>query len=281
MTDIRTCLRDGAARLSATGIDNPWREARLLLSHATGLGEATLVGYPERTLDDCGDYVGLIERRAAREPVSHLIGRREFWSLPFEVTADTLDPRPDSETLVGAARDALPDARAALRIADLGTGTGCLLAALLSEYPNARGIGVERDPAAARVAARNLRRLGLSDRAAIAVSNWDAALDGAFDLIVSNPPYIPTAAIAALQPEIARFEPALALDGGPDGLAALRRVLAAMAVRLARGGIGAVEFGDGQEAAVRSIARSEGLEGASARRDLGGKARCLVCRRPG
>ena len=277
MNDVRTCLKRGADRLAAAGIDNPWREARLLLAQATGLGETILIGYPERRIGDCDAFTGLVDRRAAREPMSHLLGRHEFWSLQFEVTADTLDPRPDSETIIEAAVDSMPRDEDAFRILDLGTGTGCLLAALLTVFPAAWGVGVDRSPATASVAVRNFDRLGMPDRARVIVADWGAALDGAFDLIVANPPYIPTEEINSLQPEVAKYDPILALDGGMDGLDAFRRLMSGLPKLLAENGVAIVEFGDGQSASVGRIAESAGLRIRDVRADLAGRPRCLVC----
>ena len=277
MTDIATCLKRGADRLAAAGIENPWREARLLLVHATGLTEAEVVGYPERPIEAADDFTVLIGRRAAREPMSHLLGRREFWSLPFEVTADTLDPRPDSETIVEAALEHLQESEEPRRILDLGTGTGCLLAALLSEFPRACGVGVERGVATAAVAQGNLDRLGLADRGRIVVADWTAPLKGPFGLIVTNPPYIPTAEIASLQPEVAKFDPGLALDGGADGLDAYREIFPAAIPLLTPGGLLIAEFGDGQRDRVIRLAEAAALMSREVRSDLAGRSRCLVC----
>lgn len=277
MTDIGACLTEGAARLKAAGIDNARHEARLLLAHATGLSQATIIGYPEKHVDGFEAYGNLVERRAAREPMSHLIGRREFWSLEFEVTPDTLDPRPDSETVIEMALAFLPNLEAEVRVLDLGTGTGCLLAALLSMLPAARGVGMERNPATAAVARRNLSALGFLDRANIIVGDWADGLLGSFDLIVSNPPYIPTAEIETLQPEVALFEPAMALDGGPDGLDAYRCIVSMLPALLAKDGIAVLEFGDGQSNAVSQIVLDHGMLVHDVRNDLSGTARCLVC----
>lgn len=277
MTDIGACLTEGAARLRAAGIDNARHEARLLLAHATGLSQATIIGYPEKRVDGYETYAHLVERRAAREPMSHLIGRREFWSLEFEVTPDTLDPRPDSETVIEAALAFLPNLKAEVRVLDLGTGTGCLIAALLSMLPAARGVGMERNPATAAVARRNLTALGFSDRANIVVGDWANGLSGTFDLIVSNPPYIPTVEIETLQPEVALFEPVMALDGGPDGLNAYRCIVSMLPGLLAKRGIAVLEFGDGQCDALSQIVLDQGMLVYDVRNDLSGTARCLVC----
>jgi release factor glutamine methyltransferase len=280
MTNIGTCLAQGSARLAAAGIPGARHEARLLLAQATGFGLETLIGYPERTVADDREYARLLARRAAREPLSRLIGRREFWSLDFTVTRDTLDPRADSEAVVEAALERIPNRSAALRIADLGTGTGCLLAALLSMLPHASGVAVDRDPAAAAVAARNLAALGLGGRAHVMVGDWGRALAGAFDLVVVNPPYIPSGAIGGLQPEVALHDPRRALDGGRDGLAALRRVIAGLPAMLAAGGTAVVEFGDGQGAAVTGLVADAGLSVVALHRDLSGRDRCIVCESP-
>ncbi|MCG8542811.1 MAG: HemK family protein methyltransferase, partial [Alphaproteobacteria bacterium] len=185
-------MTEAIARLKSAGIAQPQREARLLLAHASGADQATIIGYPEYAVADRTGFFALIEERAQGRPMAQLLGRREFWSLDFDVTPDTLDPRPDSETLVEAALAAVADRQAAVSVLDLGTGTGCLLLALLSELPNAWGVGVDRSPAAAAVARNNAVRLGLAGRAPIVVGDWAAALQGDFDLLLVNPPYIPS-----------------------------------------------------------------------------------------
>lgn len=276
---LADCVREGAAVLAAAGVEDPRREARLLLAHALGIEPITVTGYPEREVADSTAFQALVERRAAREPMSHLTGRREFWSLEFSVTRDTLDPRPDSETLVETALGELADRNAPLSVLDLGAGTGCLLLALLSELPAARGIGVDIDPAAVRVARGNAARLGLAGRAEFAAGDWGRALDGRFDLIVANPPYIPTAAIAGLQREVARYEPRRALDGGADGLDCYRALAGDMARLLAPRGAAVLEFGVGQGDDVERIMTASGLPGAGFANDLSGARRCLVCRK--
>lgn len=277
MTDIRASLRRGAARLSAAGIPNSRAEARLLLAHATGLPLETLIGYPERRIGDGQAYMQFVERRAAREPLSHITGRREFWSLDFTVTPDTLDPRADSETLIEAVMDRIADRGAPLRIADLGTGTGCLLGALLSQLPGAFGIAVDCNPAAAAVAARNLAALGFRDRFAVVAGNWASSLAGGFDIVVSNPPYIPSGEIDRLEPEVAIWEPRLALDGGTDGLFAYRQIFDELPMKLKPGGFAVLEFGAGQGDAVAALAARAGMTVSGRMADLGGRERCLLC----
>ena len=211
--------------------------------------------------------------------MAHILGRREFWSLAFKVTADTLDPRPDSETLVQAVLDQVPDRSAALRLADFGTGTGCLLLALLHELPNATGVGVDVSAAALAVAAENADALGLAQRASFHRGNWDDGIDPGFDIVLSNPPYIPSGDIAGLQPEVASFEPRLALDGGSDGLDAYRRLGPAAMRLLVPGGLAAFEIGLGQGDSVRRIMAAAGLRHIATARDLGAVERCVLFRK--
>jgi release factor glutamine methyltransferase len=269
--------RAGAA-LRQAGIDDPRREARLLLAHALGRDPAALIGAARETVPDAG-FDALVARRAARVPLSQVLGMREFWSQRFRVTADVLTPRPETETLIEAALAALPDRGAVARVLDLGTGSGCLLAAALSEFPRAFGTGIDRSVAALAVACGNLLALGLADRAALVRADWHAPLAGPFDLVLSNPPYIEQAAIAALDPEVATYEPRLALDGGPDGLVAYRAILDGLAGKLAPGGVAILELGAGQAEAVAAIAQCRGLAVADIRPDLAAIPRALVLRR--
>lgn len=273
---IGTCIEKGARRLAEAGIPDARREARLILAHALGIGAVTILGYPERMVEDVGRFDSLIARRAAREPLSHLTGWREFWSLEFEVTSETLDPRADSETLVEAALAAIPGRDAALSVLDFGTGTGCLLLALLSELPNATGLGIDIAENTLSVARRNAARLGLAERALFAIGDWGASLAGPFDLIVANPPYIPAGDIAGLQAEVADFEPRRALDGGVDGLDAYRRLGPDISRLLRPGGVAVLEFGLGQGNAVAGLMAAEGLAPQGFTADLTGHGRCLT-----
>jgi len=273
---IAACLDAGSRRLAAAGIPDARREARLILAHALGVEPVTILGYPERAVEDAGRFDGLIARRAKREPLSHLTGRREFWSLEFEVTPSTLDPRADSETLVEAALAVIPDCEAPLSIVDFGTGTGCLLLALLSELPNATGLGIDIAEETLAVARRNAARLGLEERALFAIGDWGDSLAGPFDLIVGNPPYIPAGEIAGLQPEVAEFEPRRALDGGVDGLDAYRRLGPDLYRILGLGGVAVLEFGLGQGSAVARLMSAEGMAPQGFRADLAGHDRCLT-----
>lgn len=270
-----------AASLRAAGLQDVRHEARLMLAAVLGCGQEAIVGRPERDLapPEQERLAALVDRRVKREPLSRIFGMREFWSLPFRVTAATLDPRPDSETLVEAALDLLPDRGAELAILDLGTGTGCLLLALLSELPRARGLGIDCDPDTLAVAAFNARALGLAARAAFAQGDWARGRAGAYHLIVSNPPYVATGELASLPIEVSGFDPPLALDGGDDGLDCFRALAPEAARLLTPDGHLILETGDGQSAAVDGILKNAGLLPCGWRNDLAGRPRCVVARR--
>jgi release factor glutamine methyltransferase len=278
-TTVASCIAVASDRLKAAGIEQPRRETRLLLAHALGVDPAAILGYPERPVPDSGRFLDLVERRASGVPMAQILGRREFWGLEFRVTRDTLDPRPDSETVVEAALTAMAGRRGeAVSVLDLGTGTGCLLLAVLSELIEARGVGVDLSPAAIAVAHGNARRLGLEMRARFFVGDWAAALVDAFDLVLANPPYVPRAEIARLQREVAQFEPRLALDGGEDGLDAYRRLAGDLPRLLRTGGTAVLEVGQGQWEAVNEIFQGAKLHVSGPVADLAGVRRCLVCR---
>lgn len=280
--DRRAALEAAARRLLSFGIglepDEARREARLLLEHSLGLAPNQLRSGEREVMPaaELERYDSLIERRRRREPVSQIMGQWEFWGLPFFVTPDTLTPRPDTETLVQAALDLAPDRSAPLRLLDLGTGTGCLLLALLHELPNATGLGIDRSAAALAVAERNAAALGLGGRARFALGDWAAGLAESFDIIVSNPPYIPQDQIPGLMPEVSRHEPRLALDGGADGLDCYRQLAPQLAARLAPGGHALLEVGQGQAAEAAAILSGAGLDPAGFRDDLGGRERCVI-----
>jgi len=275
---VETCMAAASDRLRAAGVDEPRRETRLLLAHALGVDPATVIGYPERPVPDCGGFFELVERRAHGMPMAHILGRREFWSLEFQVTPDTLDPRPDSETIIESAVSALASRREdALSVLDLGTGTGCLLLATLSEFPRANGVGVDLSQAAARIARNNARRLKFDGRAHFIVGDWAAALDGRYDVILGNPPYIPSHEIPELQPEVVKYEPKLALDGGEDGLDAYRIIMMDLSRLLNADGIAIFEVGAGQWQTVAGFVREAGLAVDAPASDLSGIDRCVIC----
>lgn len=275
---VETAVADAAARLSKAGILDARREARLLVAVALGWGPARVLGFPEAELGaPAGDRLeALLKRRSAREPISRMLGHREFWSLRFELSPDTLDPRPDSETLIEAALAALGDRSHAYRVLDFGTGTGCLLLALLSELPAAVGTGTDISEGALRTARRNAAALGLGGRARFVRGHWGGGLSGEWDVILANPPYIASDEIDRLSPEVAKFDPRRALDGGADGLGAYRALAPAIARLLAPNGIAAVEVAAGRSKLAAEIMAGAGLALRGIRHDLSGVDRCLV-----
>jgi release factor glutamine methyltransferase len=275
---IGDALTRAAARLGEAGIERGQAEARILLEAASGRGRGQIIAFPEHrlTAEQRDTFDLLVSRRCAREPISRILGNREFWSLRFALDPATLDPRPDSETLVAAVLARIPDRNAELALLDLGTGTGCLLLALLSELPKATGLGIDIDAAARDMAAANAEALGLGARAAFQLGDWARDISAQFDVIVSNPPYIESTAIDGLAPEVAKFDPRGALDGGPDGLSAYRALLPQAAQRLKSGGLLALEIGARQGPAVRALATEAGLTDLASAQDLGGIERCLL-----
>jgi release factor glutamine methyltransferase len=280
---IAQALDRAARRLAGAGIERARHEARLLLAHAAGLSAARMIADADAPLfrPAIERFEALVARRANREPVSRVTGEREFWSLGFDIDPAVLDPRPDSETLVETALALFPDAAAPLAVLDLGTGSGCLLLAVLHERPRAAGFGIDISAGALAVAARNADRLRLASRARFVRGHWGRALSGGFDLVLCNPPYVASAEIANLSPEVARFDPRLALDGGPDGLDAYREMLSDLPRLLAPDGVALVELGAGQAALVSRISAGSGLHVIGLRRDLGGIERCAVIARDG
>ncbi len=279
---LDAALAEATRLLSAAGVDGARLEARLLAGHALGIDADAVIGRPGRRLapEEAARLAGVVRRRIDREPIAYILGEREFWSLPFGVNDAVLIPRPDSETLVGAALDLTRDRQAPMRILDLGTGSGCLLLSVLSELPNARGVGVDISARALTVARDNARRLGLGGRAGFVQGDWAGALTGEFDLILANPPYLAETELHALAPEISRFEPPVALFAGADGLACYRVLIPALTRLLAKAGTAFLEIGAGQAAPVAGLARNAGLNLSMARKDLAGIDRCLVLRRP-
>jgi len=277
-TTVKMALAAATAQLSAAGISQARREARLLVAAALDWDAARVIAFPDvelpaevnRRLQD------MIARRSAREPVSRILGYREFWSLRFDLSPDTLDPRPDSETLIEATLATLDDRERAYRVLDFGTGSGCLLLSLLSELPNAVGTGVDLLEGALDTARRNAAALGLAGRARFVCANWGEGLSGECDVILANPPYIASVDLGRLMPEVACYEPRLALDGGADGLRAYRALAPEIARLLAPGGVAVVEVGAGQAADATAILAEAGLALRAVRHDLSGVDRCIV-----
>jgi len=277
-TELDQALRAATSRLGAAGIEEPYREARILLGAAIGADQAGLLRRRggDLTTEEAGRFDDMVARRAQRISAAHVIGHREFWSLDFRVTEDTLVPRPDSELVIETALELRPERDAVRSILDLGTGSGCLLLAALSEYRSAWGLGIDLSPKTAAVAQGNAAALGLASRAAIAVGRWTEALAGRFDLLLCNPPYIPAADIADLMPEVGLHEPRLALDGGADGLDPYRLLFADLPQRLTPAGLALFEFGIGQAEALQALAGAAGLAVVALRADLGGHPRVLA-----
>ncbi len=277
---LGSMLTEAAATLYEAGFDEPRRAARRLLTAALEIPPTELLADSGRSIGrgDAGHVRCLLARMLAREPLSRILGRREFWGLDFALSADTLDPRPESETVVEAVLQRIPNRGVPLRLLDLGTGSGCLLLALLSELPGAIGIGIDIAPGAVTTARRNAAALGLAGRAGFAVGDWGTSLSARFAVIVANPPYIVRAALAALPHEVADHDPLRALDGGGDGLAAYRSLAADLPSLLTLGGIFAAEIGSGQAAAVGTILRSRGMRIESVQPDLAGIDRCVIAR---
>ena len=278
--EIRRAL---TAKFHAAGLDSPDLDSRILIGHALGLDHAPLAAAATRRLgaDEESAIAALASRRLTGEPVARILGYKEFWSLPLRIDAATLVPRPETETVVEVALAAVdsggPRSRE-LRIADLGTGSGALILALLSELPNTFGIGTDTSAKALVVARDNARRLALS-RARFIACNMAAALRGPFDAIVSNPPYIASGDIAALAPDVRDFDPHLALDGGTDGLSFYRAIAAAVPTLLMPGGVLVVELGIGQAEPVAHLFAAVGLAPSQPHPDLNGTPRALVARK--
>lgn len=270
-------VRAAAQQLAEAGVEAPRGDAWLLLAHAAGCDRTSLMasGHDPVPSDVADRFAALVERRARREPMAYIQGEREFWSLSFRVDPSVLVPRPDSETLIAAALRRRPDRQARLRLLDLGTGSGCLLLALLHELPAACGLGVDLSLPALAQARRNAERLGLAARSHFLCGSWGAGLASQFEIIMANPPYISSQDLPSLQPELA-FEPRLALAAGADGLAAYRALLPDVARLLAPGGLALLELGAGQAAAVAELASAAGLAVAALEPDLAGIERCLV-----
>lgn len=281
MTSISEFMATASDKLAAANIENPETDIRLLVQHALQIYHAKFVSSLNRVLTDAEVKTldGMIARRAAREPVSRIIGTRGFWKSEFKLSPQTLDPRPDSETLIEAAlkySDAPP-----ATILDLGTGTGCLLLSLLQEYPKATGLGIDISEEAAATARENAVALNLADRASFLATDWnDWQASAPFDLVISNPPYIAPDEMAGLEPEVTKYDPVTALVGGDDGLECYRSIAALLPRALKRGGLVVLEIGHLQAEAVKSILALSDIAVIQTLTDLGGSDRAVVARMP-
>jgi release factor glutamine methyltransferase len=282
LTSLGRAVDAIAHRLAAAGIVEARREARLLAAEAAGLDGAAAIAHPEIDLNarESERLADFARRRVAREPISRIIGWREFWSLRFTLGPETLDPRPDSETLVAAAVESAPQVAMGtsnpLSVLDLGTGSGCLLLAVLNELPQATGLGIDLSREALAVAAANSQALGLASRVRFQRGDWGAGVGERFDIILCNPPYIPVGEIDGLAPEVAKFDPILSLAGGADGLDAYRRLSLELVHLLASDGRAFIEVGAGQSEAAGTILAGGGLSLLGERADLAGTPRCLI-----
>ena len=255
-------LRDATESLRAAGICSCRAEARILWEHSNSDPEL---------------FAAAVARRVAQEPIAYIIGHKEFWSLDFEVGPGALIPRPETETLIEQAIRQLPDRQTAYRVLDLGIGSGCLLIAILKEYANATGVGIDCSEDALCWARRNVARHGLENRVELLKGEWSVAC-GSFDLIVSNPPYIPAADLARLPQDIRDYEPRAALDGGRDGFSAYRALAPVLKTRIRPEGVALLEIGAGQSHIVGEIMAAAGLTVGRIVPDLAGISRCLAFR---
>jgi release factor glutamine methyltransferase len=277
VTTQRAALKDTVKRLKDGNIDMPVLDARLLLQFALGVDWAALFTGPDRDLtnEEETHIESLVQRRLGREPISRIVGRRGFWKFDLAISPETLDPRPDTETLIMAVLK-LADHAAPLSILDLGTGSGAILLALLNELPHAKGVGVDISSEAIATASANALELGLHTRSDFLTRDWADGVPGQFDIVVSNPPYIPAAQIATLAPEVKDYDPHAALNGGADGLDAYRSIVALLPQVLKPGGLVAFEIGFGQAGAVEALLAGAGFGGFQRYNDLGGIERVIT-----
>ncbi len=277
-TTIAEAIRAGADRLARSGVPDPQKDARWLMAAALAIPRSRLMATSADGIDDAAlaTFRQMIEARSRRQPVAQIIGLREFWGREFLVTGDVLDPRPETETLVELALGCVPPAA---RILDLGTGSGVLIVTLLAERADATGVAVDIDRAALRVAASNAERHSVERRACFRQSDWAQAVDAQFDLIVSNPPYVPADTVAGLDPEVRDWEPRHALTTGPSGLEAYERIAGDLDRLLAPSGAALFEIGFDQGGPVTKIFRKGGFGIVDVHRDLSGRDRVVSVRR--
>jgi release factor glutamine methyltransferase len=275
--EITTALSKAYKILQQAKIDSYRLDARLLLEHTCNITHEKIIANPN-LLVETTIFDQMIERRKNREPISHILGNREFYGYDFKVTANTLDPRADSESLIEAALEYFTNKDQDLKILDLGTGTGCLLLSLLKLYHNASGVGVDISEAALDVARDNAKNLDLDQRVSFVLSNWTEKIEQKFDLIVTNPPYIKDEEILTLEEEVRIYEPNLALSGGEDGLDCYKLIAASVGALLNKNGIIIVESGANQDDDIVAIFKEHNLEKFFIKKDLAGINRAIVFR---
>ncbi len=265
-------------KLSIAKVQKPHLEARILLAHAASIDQIQIFGYPEYQVESnvVSNLDEMVCRRKNGEPIAYITGTGEFWSLEFDITRDTLIPRPDSELVIETILNNIANSRKVFSILDLGTGTGCLLLSLLSELPNAKGLGIDISPEACRIAKQNAKKLGLGRRAKFKQGNWMAGIKKEFDIIISNPPYISDPEIKLLDKSVQLFEPHIAISGGPDGLSAYRTIAKESRSRLKSEGMLAVEIGINQAISAINIFTDNGFKIKEVSKDLSKIDRCIL-----
>lgn len=275
---VNEVLKIAIAKFKAAGVAQPINDARILLGHSLNKPNERFYGKEEDVIQSeyLDDFSSKILRRCRREPVSKIVGIKEFWSLELLVSPYVLDPRPDSETLIEAARKQFPDRNRILNILDLGTGSGCLLLAALQEWPHSYGLGIDIDPRCIEIAKINAKRNELNDRAKFQTGNWASSLDEKFDIILCNPPYISANEIAELDEEVRLYEPEIALNGGQTGLDCYVELAAQFSNLLSADGLIFLEVGIGQKKQILGIMKSNSLELIKIEKDLAQIDRCLI-----
>ena len=281
-TYLKTAWKTAASALRRVGVKTPLLDARLLLQNVLGISYEELLTSAKRELSEkeIEKFDELISRRAKREPVSKILGEKDFWKYKFKVTKDTLDPRPDSETLIYAVKANQKDSEKEIKILDLGTGSGCLLISLLKEFPNSTGLGVDISFDALNVARENAEKLEVIDRVDFIQSNWLDNIEGRYDIIISNPPYIKKEAIAYLPAEVRLFDPLIALEAGKDGLKIYRELIPNIEKHLTIHGHCYFEIGKWQDHLVADIIKENGYKINSTTKDLAGVPRIIEFSKP-
>jgi release factor glutamine methyltransferase len=281
-TNLKKAWKSAADHLRKVGIKTPLLDARLLLQEVLKITYEELLTQANRVLDEkeIENYEELIARRLKREPVSKILGYKEFWGMEFKTTEDTLDPRPESETIIESVLKNFKDRKSELKILDLGTGTGCLPLSLLKEYPSATAVGVDVSLEALKVATENAENLGFAKRIDFIKSDWLENVEGRFDVIISNPPYIKTEALDFLAAEVRLYDPRIALDGGRDGLNIYRKIIPRLVEHMSIRGKCFFEIGKWQENLVNDLLKDEGYEVLNVVKDLAGIPRTIIFQKP-